>query len=225
MPARRRAGDHRSTGLRPRLSVLPPRRVVRIPIAGGDEWEQDCSRVGKDNLIQSVPLRGARILCRQSDPILRDSCDKATRVGGVDLNQPRLRAALAAALALAAAPGGFTATGFAAKVEAMTGQREEDYTIRQAAYDLRKLLRAKDLIVKPGASRRYHVPPEAARTMAALVVLRDQVIGPILAGVRSPRQGRKPAHWTRIDRDYETLRIHMQTLFHDLAITTPAVAA
>jgi hypothetical protein len=27
--------------------------------------------------------------------------------------------------------------------------------------------------------------------------------------------GRKPATWTRVDRDYETLRIDMQTLFHD----------
>ncbi len=36
--------------------------------------------------------------------------------------------------------------------------------------------------------------------------------------------GRKPAHWTRVDRDYETLRIGMQALFHDLEIT-PATAA
>jgi len=45
------------------------------------------------------------------------------------------------------------------------------------------------------------------------------------AGVRSPRQGRKPAHWTRIDRDYEALRSGMQTLFHDLGITVDAAAA
>ena len=51
------------------------------------------------------------------------------------------------------------------------------------------------------------------------------VIAPILAGVRSPRLGRKPAHWTRIDRDYETLRTAIQTLFHDLGITTAAPAA
>jgi hypothetical protein len=46
-----------------------------------------------------------------------------------------------------------------------------------------------------------------ARTIAALLAVRDHVIGPILAGVRSPRLGRKPTHWTAIDRDYETLRI------------------
>ncbi len=41
--------------------------------------------------------------------------------------------------------------------------------------------------------------------MAALLALRDQVIAPILAGIRSPRMGRKPPHWTRIDRDYEIM--------------------
>ena len=35
----------------------------------------------------------------------------------------------------------------------------------------------------------------------------------------------KPATWTRIDRDYETLRIDMQTLFHDLGTATEAAAA
>ena len=63
----------------------------------------------------------------------------ATRVGGIDLNTPRVRAALAATLALAVAPAGFTVAEFTAKVRAMTGQTPEDYSIRQGAYDLRKL--------------------------------------------------------------------------------------
>jgi hypothetical protein len=45
-------------------------------------------------------------------------------------------------------------------------------------------------------------------------------MNPILAGVRSPRQGRKPSTWTSIDRDYESLRVDMQTLFGHLGITT-----
>jgi len=144
-----------------------------------------------------------------------------TRVGGIDLNKPRIRAALAAVLALSATPGGFTVADLAAKVQQVGGPT--GYTIRQAAYDLRKL-RGKNLLVKPGRSRRYQVPPLAARTIAALLALRDQVIGPILAGMRSPRLGRKPAHWTAVDRDYETLRIGMQALFADLGITTSAAA-
>ncbi|MCA1681805.1 MAG: hypothetical protein LC700_01370, partial [Actinobacteria bacterium] len=131
----------------------------------------------------------------------------ATRVGGIDLNKPRIRAALTAVLALTAAPTGFTVTDLAARVHTITGNT--DYTVRHAAYDLRKL-RGKELIIKPGRSRRYQVPSPAARTITALLALRDHVIAPILAGVRSPRMGRKPTHWTRVDRDYETLRINMQ---------------
>jgi hypothetical protein len=148
----------------------------------------------------------------------------AVRVGGINLDTPRIRHALKAALALAAAPAGFTVADFAAKVHALTGQTDGDYTIRQAAYDLRKI-RGKHLVDKPGRSRRYHVPPDAARAIAALLTLREHVIAPILAGVRSPRLGRKPAHWTAVDRDYETLRIDMHTLFDHLGIAIDNVAA
>jgi hypothetical protein len=148
----------------------------------------------------------------------------ATRVGGVDINKPRARTALTAVLALAVAPDGFTVGDLAGKVRSLTGQNEEEFTVRQAAYDLRKL-RAKQLVVKPGRTRRYQVPGEAARTIAALLALRDEVISPILAGVRSPRQGRKPATWTPVDRDYEALRIDMQNLFQHLHLDTASVAA
>jgi hypothetical protein len=145
-----------------------------------------------------------------------------TRTGGIDLNKPRIRTALAAALALTAAPHGFTVAEFTAKARQLNTR--VDYTTRQGAYDLRKL-RGKDLAIKPGRTRRYHIPAEAARTIAALLALRDQVIAPILAGIRSPRRGRKPAHWTAIDRHYETLRTGMQDLFDDLGITPTAAAA
>jgi hypothetical protein len=148
----------------------------------------------------------------------------ATRIGGVDLNKQRMRDALSAVLALAPAPRGFTGGELAAKVHAMTGRSAAGYTIRQAAYDLRKL-RGKQLVDRPGRSRRYRVPPVAARTIAALLTLRDQIVAPILAGIRSPRMGRKPKSWNRIDRDYEQIRIHMQTLFDDLALTTPDALA
>jgi len=147
----------------------------------------------------------------------------ATRVGGIDVNKPRMRNALAAVLALAVAPTGFSVGEFTDQLRAMTGQTPGDYTIRQGAYDLRKL-RGKQLVDKPGRSRRYHVPHHAARTIAGIVALRDHVIAPILAGARSPRLGRKPPTWTRVDRDYEQLRIAMETLFTDLAIDTPAAA-
>jgi hypothetical protein len=145
----------------------------------------------------------------------------ATRIGGIDLNKPRIRAAMAAALALAPAPAGFTIGEHADRVRRITGS---DYTTRQAAYDLRKL-RGKQLITKHPDARRYHVPPGGARIIAALLALRDHVIAPILAGVRSPRMGRKPKIWTPVDRRYEMLRTSMQDLFEELGIGTRPAAA
>lgn len=147
----------------------------------------------------------------------------ASRIGGIDLNKPRIRQALAAVLALTVAPTGFSVSEFTDKVRVITGQTPHEYTIRQGAYNLRKL-RAKQLVEKPGRSRRYHVPNQAARTIAGIITLRDHVIAPILAGIRSPRQGRKPSAWTTVDRDYEQLRIGMQKPFTDLATDTPTAA-
>jgi hypothetical protein len=103
----------------------------------------------------------------------------------------------------------------------MTGH--DGYTIRQAAYDLRKL-RGKNLILKPGHSRRYQIPPAAARTITALLTLRDQVIGPLIAGVRIHGHRPMPATWTGIDRDYEALRTDMHCLFRRLGIATASKA-
>ena len=156
------------------------------------------------------------------NPCWANNSVAARRIAGIDLNKPRIRAALSAALSLAPAPGGFTVAEHAAKVRATPGH--EGYTTRQAAYDLRKL-RGKQLISKPGRTRRYHVPADSARVIAALLALRDHVIAPILAGVRSPRTGRKPKIWTAVDRDYENLRIGMQTLFRHVGIDTLPSAA
>jgi hypothetical protein len=93
-------------------------------------------------------------------------------------------------LALSALPAGFTAAQLAAKVCAMTGN---DYTARQAAYDVKKP-RGKDLQVKPDSTRRSLASPQAIRTITALVVPRDEAIAPILAGVGVPRRGRRPNH-------------------------------
>ena len=139
----------------------------------------------------------------------------STRVGGIDVNKPRSRAVLAAALALAIAPGGFTVADFAAKVRDMTGQA--GYTSRNAAYDLRKL-RGKHLAGKPGRTRRYFISPGAARIISALLTLREHVIAPILAGVADPRIRRTPRHWTEIDRHYQALRLEMMALFADIGI-------
>jgi hypothetical protein len=148
----------------------------------------------------------------------------ASRVGGIDVNKPRIRAALAAVLALAPSPDGFTVADMTAKVHAMTGQTHATYNTRQAAYDLRKL-RGKQLVTKPARTRRYYLPGPAARTISALLTLRDHVIAPILAGVKIRRHDHVPARLTPIDQDYEHLRTDMATLFRHLGIQAGPAAA
>ena len=99
----------------------------------------------------------------------------------------------------------------------MLGPTAPAYQARHASYDLKKL-RAKGLIGKVGSSRRYQAPPDGLRTITALVILRDKVITPILAGTAKPKMGRKPKTWSAIDEHYETVRKDMQTLFDDLGL-------
>ncbi len=153
------------------------------------------------------------------DELPQASTIGATHVGGIDMNKARMRTTIAAVLSLAVAPAGFTVADLATKVASITGTT--DFSSRQAAYDLRKL-RAKHLVARLGRSHRYHVPPNEARVLTGLIALRDHVIAPILAGVRSPRLGRKPSTWTAVDRDYEQLRVTMQELFTNLAIDRAA---
>ena len=110
-----------------------------------------------------------------------------TRVGGIDPGRPRMRTVLAAIMALALTPRGFTVGELTAKVQEIGGQAFRDYGVRQAAYDLKKL-RAKQLVEKPGHARRYQVLDQGLRTITALVVLREHVLKPLLAAASRPKR-------------------------------------
>ena len=99
----------------------------------------------------------------------------------------------------------------------MTGQSDADYTPRHAAYDLKKL-RGKQLIAKMGRSRRYEASPSSMRAITALLVLRDHVIRPILAGVQINQPETQPNTSSILDQHYQRLRLDLQPLFHDLGI-------
>lgn len=140
-----------------------------------------------------------------------------TRIGGIDFNQPRMRTVAEAVLALSTSPAGFTASELARKVQAMSSQTESEYGPRRAAYDLKKL-RGKSMVRKMGSSRRYETVPEGLRAMAALVVLREKVIRPLLAASSRSELQSKLNNPTPIDRHYETLRLGMRDLFTALGI-------
>jgi len=138
-----------------------------------------------------------------------------TRVGGVEINRLRMRLAIRAVIALATSPKGFTVRDVANKVGEFGGLTA--YNSRQAAYDLKKL-RGKLLVQKKGTSRRYESSPEGLRAMVALVLIRDNVIKPLLATKGRLKPGRRPAKGAPIDAHYAALRHAMRDLLVELKI-------
>jgi hypothetical protein len=91
------------------------------------------------------------------------------------------------------------------------------YHAARAAYDLRKL-RAKGLVQKIPRSRRYRAERDGLRTMAALLVLRDRVLQPLLSGSQRPELGLPPSHVVPLDQQYRVLEKEMTTLFELVGI-------
>jgi hypothetical protein len=140
-----------------------------------------------------------------------------TRVGGIDLNKPRMHAAVRAVTALAASPDGFTASQLAAHVQALGKHSLSHYGPRCAAYDLKKL-RAKQIVRRIGRTRRYHAVPTGLRAIAALLVLRNKAIKPLLAAAQQLIPTRAAQNPTTIDKHYENISIAMQGVFDELGL-------
>ena len=140
-----------------------------------------------------------------------------TKVGGIDLNKPRMRRVAEAVLTLSAAPAGFTASDLARHVNALSGATESEYGPRRAAYDIKKL-RAKEMVRKIGKSRRYEPVPEGLRALTALLVLRHKIIRPLLAASAQPEPPAQPTNPMPMDHHYESLRSGMRNLFTELGI-------
>lgn len=138
----------------------------------------------------------------------------ARRLAGVDLAKPRMRAVTQALLALAPNPQGFTIKELAA---ATRRHLAHPYTAGNAAYDLAKL-RGKAFVDRIANSRRYRTNADALRTLAALFILREHVIKPVIAGAGKPRVGRPPKCIHAIDQHYETLRREMWRTFETLKL-------
>jgi hypothetical protein len=137
-----------------------------------------------------------------------------TRTAGIDLDRPRIRAAIHGVLALSLKPGGFTSADHAAKVQALTGGRLP-YTLRQSAYDLKKL-RGKGLLTKTHPSgRRYLAVPDGLQALSGLLVLRQQVIEPLLKYHGRAKSGPLPRDAVQIDRYFRDMQHLMSKIFRE----------
>ncbi len=205
-------------------------RVLRIEVVAHNTNELNCGRS-----LEKYPMIVARLKeilerfinalswvdsCFIADDVLEQLPTPTwvgkTKVGGIDANKPRMRAVVNAVLALSASPAGFSAADLTLKVRAMNGRTLSDYSSRQATYDLKKL-RGKQFLRKIGG-RRYEPIPEGLRAIAALTVLRDRVIQPLVAALSRPKARLRMTGSTNVDKHYHTLQVGMRDLFEDLGL-------
>jgi hypothetical protein len=154
---------------------------------------------------------------QQLDALAVPSVRGARRTAGVDLQKPRIRAVAQAVVVLAAQPEGFSSQQLAQQVWHMQGRSMVRYGHRQAAYDLRKL-RGKSLVERIAKTRRYRVRRPGIRTLAALLILREKVLKPVLAGVYRPKRGRPPHNIHPLDLHYQHLQREMLATLQTLKI-------
>ncbi len=139
----------------------------------------------------------------------------AVRVGGIDINRPRAGAVMHALLALSPNPAGFTSSELAAKVARLLN--DDRYSPSRAAYDLRKF-RCKGLATRIPRSRRYLVDPSALRAMAALLMLREKVVCPLLAAASTSCGAAKPRISSILDQRHAGVHHEMRSLFDTVGI-------
>lgn len=206
-------------------------RVLRIEVIAHNIQEFDCGRSLEK--FPRIVIELKSVLTRFMDALsCIDQCFIAddmlehlpapsqvgkTKVGGIDLNKPRMRWVAEAIIALSPFPNGFTASELAAKVRALGKQSESEYGSRRAAYDLKKL-RGKQVVRRIDHARRYETIPAGLKAVTALIVLRDKAIKPLLAaaeGVRPPLGAQNPGV---LDMQYLAIRVAMQGVFHELGL-------
>ena len=139
------------------------------------------------------------------------------RVAGLDINNPRIRTVMTALVALACNPKGFTSSELAAKANEILPSKASAYTPRQAAYDLKKF-RAKKIVEKEPHKRQYVLSDEGLRNIAALHVLREKVIEPLLANGCRRKRGPSAHNQSPLDQHYRALQTQMQQLFAAIGI-------
>jgi len=97
------------------------------------------------------------------------------------------------------------------------GLDENQYLPRHASYDLKKL-RGKQWVYKIGKSRRYEPDPDGLKAMTALLILREKIVKPVLAGAGNLKPGPKPKQRSELDIQYGKVQTEMRSLFHILGL-------
>lgn len=74
------------------------------------------------------------------------------------------------------------------------------------------------MVDRVGKTRAYRATQAGLRALAALVILREQAIRPLLAAAEEIRPSRGSQNPTALDRHYETVRVGMAAILRELGV-------
>ena len=74
------------------------------------------------------------------------------------------------------------------------------------------------MVERVGKTRRYQATTAGLKAIAALVVLREKAIRPLLAAAQEIRPSRGSQNPTALDRHYETVRAGMAGILKELGV-------
>ena len=139
------------------------------------------------------------------------------RLAGLDLNKARNRAVVQGLVALSSAPEGFTVPELAEQVRQRLNCSADEYSTRRAAYDLAKA-RGKGLSERVPGHCRYQCQPRQLRTLCAYVVLREEILKPLLAGAKCDQLHDPPKQLAPLDQQYVLIHAEMNRTFELLGL-------
>jgi len=101
-----------------------------------------------------------------------------SRLAGLDINKERNQAIMATVLALSIKPHGYTIVDVAIKMK----EKITDYTSRNAAYDIRKLI-GKGLVKKQTGTRRYLTTQKGMQEIVAILAFMQKHLPCVLSAI------------------------------------------
>jgi hypothetical protein len=138
------------------------------------------------------------------------------RVGGIDVNRQRIKAVMQSLIALAPMPRGFSASQLAESVREILNIPENQYTVRQASYDLKKF-RGKQIVERIENSHRYQTTMPGVQRITAFLTLHQKVLIPLIENAgRIPKKQNKDLD--EIDLHCTNIQIEMKHIFNILNI-------
>jgi DNA-binding PadR family transcriptional regulator len=79
------------------------------------------------------------------------------------------------------------------------------YNARQAAYDLRKL-KEKGIVFRKENSRKYRITAKGVAMIVAIIIIREKLFKPIVAGITKEKIVQAPRNLSKIDQFYISIR-------------------